>query len=210
MLTLYLACLIFGGIFIIVSLFFGSDADAEVDSGGDLHFHSGGNAHSEAGGEVGADAHLGEGLAETIKFLSLRNIVFFLAFFGLTGTVLTLMGAWAIFSLPVATGIGLFSATLLHKALRYLVKTEVSGGINLEDLSGLSATVMIGLSRTQRGKISLKTGGQFMQLLALAADVAGPLEFKPGEEVVILEVKNGVAYVVEKEFIFERPGGSNA
>lgn len=213
MLTLYLACLIIGGVFIIVSLFFGSDADADVDTGGDLHFDSSGDAHFEAGGDAhdlhidasaGADAHHGEGLAETIKFLSLRNIVFFVAFFGLTGTVLTWLGAWPIFSFPAAVGMGFFSATLMHKALRYLVKTEVSGGVNLEDLSGLSAKVVIGLSRTQRGKISLKTGGQYMQILALAADVAGPTEFKAGDEVVILEVKNGLAYVVEKEFIFER------
>lgn len=219
MLTLYLACLIFGGVFIIVSLFFGSDADADVDTGGDLHFDSGGDAHFDAGGgghdvhidsSAGADVHHGEGLAETIKFLSLRNIVFFIAFFGLTGTVLTWLGAWPIFSFPVAVGMGFFSAALMHKALRYLVKTEVSGGVNLEDLSGLSAKVLIDLSKNQRGKISLKTGGQFMQLLALVADVSGRQAFKAGEEVIILEVKNGLAYVVEKEFIFQREGGGNA
>lgn len=205
MMTLYLACLIFGGIFIVVSLFFGSDADAGVESGGDLHFDAGADVHDvhlDASTDTGV--HHGEGLTETIKFLSLRNIVFFIAFFGLTGTVLTWLGAWAIFTFPVSLAMGLFSATLMHKTLRYLVKTEVSGGVNLEDLTGLSAKVVIGLSRTQRGKISLKTGGQYMQILALAADVAGPPEFKPGEEVVILEVQNGVAYVVEKEFILER------
>lgn len=206
MLTLYLACLIFGGIFIVVSLFFGSDAG--VESGGDLHFHAGADAqdvHLDASSDT--DIHHGEGLTETIKFFSLRNIVFFIAFFGLTGTVLTWLGAWPIFSFPVALAMGFFSATLMHKTLRYLVKSEVSGGVNLEDLAGLSAKVMIGLSRTQRGKISLKAGGQYMQILALVADVAGLPEFKPGEEVVILEVKNGVAYVVEKEFMFQRSGG---
>lgn len=203
MLKMYLACLIFGGIFIAVTLLFGGDTDMDADVG-DMDFDV--DAGVEAGGEVdmGADADVdvnGEGLTAAIKFLSFRNIVFFLAFFGLTGTVLTFMNSPSLLTFPVAVGMGLGAATLMHRVLSHLMKNEVGHALNIDQVAGLPARVTVHVGKNRRGKVVLEAGGQRLQLLALTADEATREEIPAGETVYILRVRDGVAYVVEETFI---------
>lgn len=193
MMTLYLACLIIGGIFIVVSLFFDTDsgADGDIDLDADLDLDA----------DTGVDAIQGEGAAAAIKFLSFRNFVMFTAFFGLTGTVLTWLGGPFLVNLLAAIALGLFTATLMHKAMAHLVKNEVGQTTNLEDLIGSSAKVTIDLSRNHRGKISVYAYGRTLQILARVAEEAARDEFKSGETVIILRIQEGTAFVVEEEFI---------
>jgi membrane protein implicated in regulation of membrane protease activity len=196
--TLYLACLILGGIFIAVTLLFGSDGDAgfDVDSDVDL----GGDAGAEVSSHFDVDAH-GEGVTAAIKFLSFRNLVFFTAFFGLTGTVLTWLSSPFIITLLAAAGMGFFAAALMHKTMSHLVRSEVGEAMNIENVIGLPAKVILNLSKHQKGKISLNANGQFFQLRALTAEEANRDEFKAGESVVIIKVQDGLAYVAEEEFV---------
>lgn len=200
MMTLYLSCLIFGGIFIAVTLLFGSDGDVDLDMDADIDFDVDADADisADAGAEVDVD---GEGVTAAIKFFSFRNIVFFLAFFGLTGTVLTLLNTTFLITLPLAIVMGSFAAILMHKTMNHLVQNEVGEAMNVDSLVGLPAEVTVNLTKEQRGKISLNANGQLLQLLALTADVAEREEFKQGDSVIIINIDKGLAYVAEEEFV---------
>jgi hypothetical protein len=190
MLTIYLVCLMFGGVLLAVSILAGAYGevdhamDADADHGFDLH----------------ATDH-GEGLAAAIKFLSFRNIVFFLAFFGLTGTVLTWIKIPALMTPFVAVGMGWFAAAFGQKVMTYLKKTESGAEINLQDLEGLKARVVVNVSKSQRGKISVIANDRWLQLLAVVADEESKDEFKFGENVTIIKVENGVVHVASEDFI---------
>ncbi|NIS07522.1 MAG: hypothetical protein GWO07_01890 [Candidatus Dadabacteria bacterium] len=78
----YIACFILGFIFLLVSILTGMDTDADIEIDTDV------DIGADIDSDIGSNAH-GEGAVEAVKFLSLRNIIFFVAFFGFTGTVLT-------------------------------------------------------------------------------------------------------------------------
>ncbi len=58
MLTLYLACLIFGGVLLTISLFAGGDADSDMDHSLDAHGDVGGDAALDAQADFSADHSL--------------------------------------------------------------------------------------------------------------------------------------------------------
>lgn len=198
MVKIYLACLIFGGIFIAVTLLFGGDGDVDLDVDADMDVDL--DVDADVGGDVDIDAG-GEGMTAAIKFLSFRNIVFFLAFFGLTGTVLTWLNAPFLLVLAAAIGMGFGAATLMHRVMSHLLKNEVGQALSVDSLVGLPAKVIINITKDHRGKVMLDAGGQELQLLALSADEAAKDEFSAGEIVYILRVENGTVYVVEEAFI---------
>ncbi len=200
MMTLYLSCLIFGGIFIAVTLLFGSDGDADFDVDSDVDFDV--DTDADFSGDASTDVDIdGEGVTAAIKFLSFRNIVFFLAFFGLTGTVLTWLNSPFLITLPLAIVMGFFAAVLMHKTMNHLLQNEVGEAMNIDELIGLPAKVTINLSKYQKGKISLHANGRFHQLLAKTADEASREEFRQGDSVIVIDVKDGLAYVAEEEFV---------
>ncbi len=98
MLTLYLVCLVLGGVLIAVSIFGGGDADVDVAADADVDL-----------GEVDAETG-GEGVVAAARFLSMRNLVFFLAFFGLAGTLLTLLQANSVATVLTSVGLGALAA----------------------------------------------------------------------------------------------------
>lgn len=208
MLTVYLACLIFGGILLSVSIFAHSDADGDFHDG---DFHTDVHTDLTTDVEVHADADVathpadtnlhGESVTSAIQYLSFRNVVFFLAFFGLTGSLLTLLGIPLLAVLFTALGMGLFTATLSHKLMTYLKKSESGRVIHVNELEGFTAKVTISLSKTRRGKISVTDGSRHLQLVAGAAEEAGRDAFQCGDSVIVLKVEDGTAYVVEEEFI---------
>jgi hypothetical protein len=196
MLTIYLACLMFGGVLLAVSILAG--AYGEMDHAvGDVDHAMDVDAH---GFDLHASSH-GEGLTAAIKFLSFRNIVFFLAFFGLTGTVLTWIRIPSLITPFFAVGMGWFAAAFGQKIMTYLKKTESGAEINLQDLEGLRALVVINVAKNRRGKISVVANDRRLQLLAVVADEESKDEFKYGESVTIVKIENGIAHVASEEFI---------
>ncbi|NIS07523.1 MAG: hypothetical protein GWO07_01895 [Candidatus Dadabacteria bacterium] len=96
---------------------------------------------------------------------------------------------------------GLFTAFVGHKALSYLQRTEVGEGKNLSLLVGHNAKVLVAVTKSSQGKISVTTDEQLIQILAMVADESTRDEFKSGDEVVIVKIEGGTAYVGEEEFI---------
>lgn len=183
MLTLYLVCLAFGGILVAFTVLAGDggdvggyDADAVAPSGG-------------------------HGLQAVSEFLSFRTLVFFLAFFGLTGTILTLLGGSAVVALVASLGMGAVAGIGIQKAVLYLVRSESGQGFDIRRLEGSRGRVLLGCSRRTRGKISVDLHDRTMQLLAQVAEEAGEDSFAPGDAVVVVSVRDGVAYVSGEEIV---------
>jgi hypothetical protein len=199
MYTLYLVCLIFGGIFIAISIFAGGHGDVDVH--GDLDFHGDVDVHTDL---HDADFHSdgGEGIAAAARFLSLRNLIFFAAFFGLTGTLFTFLAIPDLVTLVSAGVMGLVAGGSMHKLITYLRSSEVgeeSGSV--ADLEGAAAKVFIDVSKRQRGKISVRKGDRWMHFVAMVHEDAGRDRFKAGETVTIVRMNDGTAYIAGESFI---------
>ena len=186
--TVYLLCLVFGGLFLAVSIFAGTEADADFALNADA--------------DIDMDADVaGEGVTSAIQYLSFRNIIFFVTFFGMTGTILSKLDMPFPVTFGVATGLGLFASSLGHKVMAYLKQTESGQSVNMQDLEGLTARVTVDVTKTSRGKITLNSKDRIFQLLALVAEEASQDHFRFGEAVIVIRVENNTAYVAEADFI---------
>jgi membrane protein implicated in regulation of membrane protease activity len=188
--TVYLICLIFGGFFLAVSIFAGTETDA------DFALTAGADIDVDLDGDVS-----GEGVTSTIQYFSFRNIIFFVAFFGLTGLILSKLGTPSIATFVVASSLGLFSAGLGHKVMAYLKQSEAGGSVNMRDLEGVAAKVTVDVTKSRRGKITVSSKDRIFQLLAQVAEEASRDHFKFGDSVTIIKVEDNTAFVAESEFI---------
>lgn len=183
MTELYLLCLLVGGGLVALSIAGadGFDADAvEVDPG------------------VEAD---GEGLTAAARFLSIRNLIFGVAFFGLTGSAFTALGVPGPVTLGSAGVVGLGAAVGLQHLMDYLRSSESGEPASLDRLAGAPAEVVVGLSDAHPGKVSVAAIGQTHQLVARVHEDARVRAFGAGEPVVVVQVDAGVAHVAEPDFL---------
>lgn len=192
--TLYLVTLLVGGLLIGVSLL-GGEMDADLDGGLDGVFDLDADADP---GPLDGDT---EGLGAAAQFLSFRDVVFFLAFFGLAGTLLGLVGVDEPLKAVAATASGVGAAAVTHRLMTYLKRNESGVPRTAGLLAGRRARVLVDVSRAGAGKIVLDTGEQTLQLLAVVAPEAGRDRFQPGDEVTILQIDDGTARVVEDDFL---------
>lgn len=150
MLSVYLGCLAFGGIFIGASMFGGHDHHG--DAGG----HDGG--HGDDGDHHG---HHGPWL----PLLSVRFWTFSLAFFGLTGAVLTAAGALTTALIPAVAGVlGLGSGYGASRVLGALANRPV--GLLAASPVGKEGRVLLPIAVGQRGKIRVTSGGNSSDFVA--------------------------------------------
>lgn len=196
LLHVYIGCLVFGWSLLLISFFVEHDADGDAD----LHLHADAGGSSTVG-DVEAGAVAGEGVIAALKYFSLRNVVFFTAFFGLTGSVLSLLHAHRIVTLLLAIAMGVFASTLISKMVRFLRNTEVGELAYLSRLEGFKARVLVDFSRGQRGKVLVQSGGNTLQLLARVAEESKYDAYGHGDCVTIVHVRDGVALVAEETFI---------
>jgi hypothetical protein len=200
MLTAYLVCLLAGGLLLAVSLLGGGDADGDADVGADADVGGAADAADASGEGEGAEAE-GEGLVAAARFLSVRNMVFFVAFFGLTGTLLTLLKADAGLALAASVALGGAAAVAVHRLMDYLRRTESGALRSLATLGGARARVLVGLTRARPGKVTVATGDGTQQLVARVHERAATDRFEAGDTVVIVRFQDGVALVAEADFL---------
>ena len=182
MLTLYLLSLVLGGLLVGVSIFGGGDLDADVEI--------------DTAGEAA-----GEGVTAAARFLSLRNAVFFVAFFGLTGTLLTLIGMPDLVTPVFAVTTGVIAATALHHVMEHLERNETGRLPGTGELEGSSARVVIDIDTARAGKVAVRHHGQIEQIVARSHPDAEAGRFGHGEEVVIVQVVDGIAWVAGPGFL---------
>lgn len=199
LLYVYIGSLVVGGILLGTSLLLGHDSDADADAGidvdGDAQLEiDGADADADADGLDHADLDHG-GLAEVwLPFMSLRFWVFFLAFFGATGTVLSLFalaGKWTTLVAALAMGLVIgFCAAYIIQRLKRDVVGEVAGE---EHYKGLEGTVQLPVSEQTPGKVRLTVQGQTVDLPARSDEQT---EIPVGAKVLVIDCTSGTLMVV--------------
>ena len=205
MLTVYVACLIFGGTLLAVTLSSGGDAHAgadvdTVDAHGDVG--ADGDLDHDAEGRLhGAASHADPRLVLLSQVLSVRNLIFFTAFFGAAGTALTLLRVPAWWAAPSSALMGSTAAVSISRVLAYLHRTESGRVDNEKDFEGLPARVLVDVGVAETGKISVATDERSLQLLARVAQESSRPRFAAGEAVLIVRVEDGIAQVAGEDFV---------
>ncbi len=195
MIWVYVAAAIFGGGFIIPMLLggldFDTDAEIEFDTDADLDLGEGDFDTDTDGSLSQAAGGIGDFVASLLSF---RTLVFFLAFFGIVGIVLTLLGYSEPLPLATALPLGLFAGTVNARLVDYVKRSEVSSHITSRELGGSRARVVLPIAAGRKGRVEVSLGGQPTYMVALPYKQDAP-EIDRGAEVVVVEVREGTAYV---------------
>lgn len=150
-----------------------------------------GHGHDIPHGGI-AHAHAGDVL---LGFFRPRNIIFFLAAFGLTGSLLTWAGTARVFTALAALAMGLGAMAMTQVVFRWLRTSDsavdVVGDVVLE---GSVARVVLPVGPDARGRIACSVGGREVHVVArLAPGVAAQLQ--PGGEVLVVRMVDGEAEI---------------
>jgi hypothetical protein len=194
-LLVYLFAALFGGVLLGYSLVGGADGAHDLGPG-----HGGGAGEGSGPGDQGASIGTGAGGAHGAGvLLSMRFLVHFLCFAGLTGLLLTWLGAASTLvtaALAVATGggAGLIAQTMVRRAA---AMAAVRGTVTREDLVGHEARVRVPFARGSTGSIRLEVRQSTLDVLAVCEDE----DMGMNEAVVIVDFRDDCAVVTRD------PGG---
>jgi hypothetical protein len=192
MYIVYLVCATAGGTvlvlqFVLALLGIGGSESAELDPGADVSaadLASGAGSHYDTDAGEGPSAHAA---ALAFKYLSLRTIVAFFAFFGLTG-LLGLDSDWGSGPTIAASLAAGFSAFYLVGWIwRALFRLESSGNLDLRNAIGQPARVYLGIPSGSegRGKIHIEVQGRTVELDAVSQ---GEAPIPSGARVRVIEI----------------------
>lgn len=193
MLPLYIFCAVLGGGLVVLSalgglsegLLDGVDQGSDFAAGDIDYAHDLGVAH---GPDFDHHVETAKDFAPTsdfwLPFLSLRFWVYFLAGFGLVGTVLSLTGlAAGMAVLWIALGFGAVMGTAVAWIMRALKLGEKDYSIREGDFLGVSGQLTVLPRNGEPGKVRMSIKGETIDMLALA-DSDHSLE--RGDEVVVV------------------------
>ncbi|MCB9643719.1 MAG: hypothetical protein H6728_11655 [Myxococcales bacterium] len=209
MLNLYLITLIVGGALILVSVVLGGDTDSDVDAHADLDVHVDVDMDMDVDADVDVDAHVdldhaggsveAEGSIASelwLPFFSLRFWIFFAAFFGLTGTLLSfLSNTNSLMTAILSGGVGFVSGFSMAWLVQFMQKREISSNITVDEFVGQSCEVLLPMGAGELGKIRVTIHESQIELTA-QTDEEVPLE--RGDKAFIISYVGGVARIVRR------------
>jgi len=207
MLTLYLSCLLVGGVFVGLSVFSGLDQDADFAADGDF------DADADAGGA--GEAHIAS-LADAshgvdgprrrrkrlwLPFLTFRFWTFGAAFFGLTGAVLGgLELSVEPLTLGLSTGVGMLVGVAASSIVRALRKPVGGSKVTGRDFEGVVGELLLPLKPDGVSKVRVVMSGAARELVAVPAEAEA---LERGARVVVLGLDpEGRARVASEEKLF--------
>lgn len=202
--SVYLISLIVGGFFVLLSIFGGgehggeADSDVDIDADVDADIDVDHELSLDHDHDIGADHDFGVGVG-IVDLLSIRALFLFAAFFGLTGTALSLLGSEEPMTALFAVLTGLVVGLGGNYAIKRFAYEQVSSTVGSHDLTGRTAKVILPFEGEERGKILIEAKGQRVQLVArsIAEDSAEP--YAPGDEVVVVRMNGRVAEVIKPD-----------
>ncbi|MCG3193213.1 MAG: hypothetical protein DIJKHBIC_02463 [Thermoanaerobaculia bacterium] len=187
MLTIYLAALAFGAVFIVASLVAGAGSgEGDHDAGASGEGVAGATAEDVAGDA----AHHDEGMLP--KVLSLRFWTYSLGAFGMTGTALSLLGTSPALHVPLSLAMGFGVGTVVCWVFRKLQKGSAAAPVDSSSVLGTEGEVVLPLLPGKVGKIRVRLANQDLEFLARSGEDAA-LETR--KKVVVVRMENGVAEV---------------
>ncbi|NNJ47801.1 MAG: hypothetical protein HKP18_08220 [Acidimicrobiia bacterium] len=196
----YLASAIIGWAFVGLFLFGGIDTDVDADFDADLDADFDADLDADVDADLNSDIGAGAGIASSIasaglSLLSFRSIMFFLAFFGLTGIVLDVIDASGLATLLAAIGVGAFAWVFNSFVFRALKVADVSSSLKKADLQGAMGEVVLPISPGHRGRIAIEVGDQRRYLTAQPHDATKQSSFAVGDPIVVVGLEKGAALV---------------
>jgi membrane protein implicated in regulation of membrane protease activity len=199
MLTLYLICLAIGGVLVGVSMFAGgdhgdADADADVDADADADADGDADGDHETDSDHDGGGSVVDGLSTVLPIASLRFWTFLLAFGGLTGALLTLLGlAGPVVTAVAAAVVGWASGFGITSAVRALKKDQISSTVSSDDCVGATGKLLLPVSREHPGQVRVELKGRVIDFVARTEDGS---ELPIHEQVLVYDVSDdGVAIV---------------
>lgn len=196
MLTLYILCLVIGGVFVALAALAGLDGvDFDSDFDPDIELRDQSNSSNNSENSLfrrSRSSKLG------LPFLSLRFWTFGGCFFGLTGVILsfltpTLSTLWIAM---IAIIMGAFCGTAMVWILRSLRKQQADSLVRSQDLLGLAGIVELPFDRQSRGKIRIAVKGSTVEFMAMTTDET---PFNLGDKVFVVGRENNKVWVVSEQ-----------
>ena len=203
----YVFSLVLGGGFLLVSVLgdiLGGDAsdmafDADVDFDVDLDVHVDVDVHMDVDVDMDVDGDLGahHDWALVSKVLSFRMVVYTLFGFGAVGWLMTLAGLSPAAPLTIGSAIfgGIASGALVQSVFNYLKRTDSGGHTTEDSFVGLPAVVTLPLGGNSTGNIAVELDARRRTIRALPHGNATDEMMKTWKNVVIVDMKDGVARV---------------
>jgi membrane protein implicated in regulation of membrane protease activity len=193
LLSLYVGALILGGGLLGASAILGAHGH-DHDHDHDFGHHDADHGHDQ---DHDADqGHIGAAEALWMPILSLRFWTFFLAFFGLTGSLLDGLGRVGLVSGPwwvalvLALVLGLASGYAVSAIVRALKTKRVSSDVVPEvDYVGKVGEVLLDVSPGESGLVRLEVKGTSIDLPATVE--AGAAKLARGEQVLVMAWERG-------------------
>ena len=185
MVSLYVFAALVGWPFVFFFLFFGGDVDTDFELDADVDVDI----------DPGVDIDGGGPFAAIASFLTFRSIVFFLAFFGLTGLVLTWLDANSVLTALLAIAMGAFAMWLNRALMDYLKANSSDSQILDNEIEGSLASVVLPIGPERKGRVAVEVGGQRLYFVASPYRPRPGEDYHKGDEVVVVEIKRGAALV---------------
>ncbi len=210
MIWIYVAAAIFGGSFVIPAIIGGLDFDTDMDVDFDADLDVGGTDFGDAELEVDLDPDVNSSVVDAASaaasaasgvgdwvasLLTFRTLVFASTFFGLVGMVFTWLDYPSFVTFAVAVVLGVFAAVVNGRLMAYLKQSGSSGEITEQHLRGSIARVVLPVGDDRKGRVELDVAGQPMFMSAQPYR-DGREDLSHGEHVVVVEVKQGTAFVM--------------
>jgi membrane protein implicated in regulation of membrane protease activity len=178
----YLAAFVLGLGALVTQIALGGKGDAP---------HGGPDLAADGHGADHAGDHPDEAGPSTF-LLSLRFWVFLLLAFGITGSLLALLHlAGPIGTAAVATLSGVASGVTAVMVFRAADQTKAVRPAEAREAVGQVGRVLVACAKGRTGQVRVALRGQSVDLIATTADD----EIRRGEDVLIEDVRSGVAHV---------------
>ena len=158
--NLYFYCAVVGGAFLVLQtvlmLFAGGDADVDTDVDMDV------DVDVDSGVDVHGAEHVGDAGDAFVKLLSLKTIVAFLTFFGLTGLACLDGGVDSTWTFVASVGAGLVAFYLVAWLMAMLWKLRSEGNEDLRNAIGTEGKVYLRVPGKHQGigKVTVHVQGR--------------------------------------------------
>lgn len=196
MFAVYIFCSVVGIPLLLLFALGGGDVEGEIGFDADLDVDFDVDLDVDVGEIDVSGADSGFGDASWRRRIPVSSYTSFMAFFGGVGVVGTTLGIAAITTLILAVVLGIFAAGVNTALFSFLRNTESDSSITDKQLEGRIAVVSVPIEAGKRGRVTLDTGGERMQLTAGSINSMPDVGFERGDEVVIVRVDGGIAEVM--------------
>lgn len=166
---------------------FGHDSDTDIDhdAGMDNDFDH------DADGDIGHDGS-GADHVGGLRMLTVRGFVAFFAMCGWVGVALLDMDVQPVIAVCIAILAGLLSMLLVAVVMRFAIKMQQSGNLDIKNAVGLTGEVYIPIPAEGKGKVTLVIQERFMELDAVSPGEA----LKTGQRIKVTDVTESNTLVV--------------